>query len=97
MLGGGAEKTVFDVVTFEDLTPVSFSQCLEPCKESWDLKENQCQDLCEVCIHHRSRGGSGGGGLRRRCESRHVATDARDTRCSHRRTDEQAAKSCPPP
>uniref|UniRef100_A0A8C7QVR7 Anosmin 1 n=1 Tax=Oncorhynchus mykiss TaxID=8022 RepID=A0A8C7QVR7_ONCMY len=23
------------------------SQCLEPCKESWDLKENQCQDLCE--------------------------------------------------
>ncbi|CAG05884.1 unnamed protein product, partial [Tetraodon nigroviridis] len=21
--------------------------CLEPCKESWDLKENQCQDLCE--------------------------------------------------
>ncbi|CDQ69511.1 unnamed protein product [Oncorhynchus mykiss] len=24
------------------------SQCLEPCKESWDLKENQCQDLCET-------------------------------------------------
>uniref|UniRef100_A0A7N6BIU8 Anosmin 1 n=1 Tax=Anabas testudineus TaxID=64144 RepID=A0A7N6BIU8_ANATE len=23
------------------------SKCLEPCKESWDLKENQCQDLCE--------------------------------------------------
>ncbi|KAG7227661.1 hypothetical protein INR49_029422, partial [Caranx melampygus] len=23
------------------------SECLEPCKESWDLKENQCQDLCE--------------------------------------------------
>ncbi|KAI4805351.1 hypothetical protein KUCAC02_009974 [Chaenocephalus aceratus] len=22
-------------------------ECLEPCKESWDLKENQCQDLCE--------------------------------------------------
>ncbi|KAG7254688.1 hypothetical protein CRUP_003291 [Coryphaenoides rupestris] len=22
-------------------------QCLEPCKETWDLKENQCQDLCE--------------------------------------------------
>ncbi|KAJ8013123.1 hypothetical protein DPEC_G00050020 [Dallia pectoralis] len=22
-------------------------KCLEPCKESWDLKENQCQDLCE--------------------------------------------------
>ncbi|CAB1347235.1 unnamed protein product [Coregonus sp. 'balchen'] len=21
--------------------------CLEPCKESWDLKDNQCQDLCE--------------------------------------------------
>uniref|UniRef100_A0A8L0DPZ5 Anosmin 1 n=1 Tax=Oncorhynchus mykiss TaxID=8022 RepID=A0A8L0DPZ5_ONCMY len=24
------------------------SKCLEPCKESWDLKENQCQDLCET-------------------------------------------------
>ncbi|KAG5833657.1 hypothetical protein ANANG_G00278210 [Anguilla anguilla] len=23
------------------------SKCLEPCKESWDLKENHCQDLCE--------------------------------------------------
>uniref|UniRef100_A0A8C9T7P3 Anosmin 1 n=1 Tax=Scleropages formosus TaxID=113540 RepID=A0A8C9T7P3_SCLFO len=23
------------------------SKCLEPCKGSWDLKENQCQDLCE--------------------------------------------------
>ncbi|XP_048835730.1 anosmin-1-like [Brienomyrus brachyistius] len=23
------------------------SKCLEPCKDSWDLKENQCQDLCE--------------------------------------------------
>uniref|UniRef100_A0A672JUB1 Anosmin 1 n=1 Tax=Salarias fasciatus TaxID=181472 RepID=A0A672JUB1_SALFA len=23
------------------------SKCLQPCKESWDLKENQCQDLCE--------------------------------------------------
>ncbi|XP_041739193.1 anosmin-1 isoform X2 [Coregonus clupeaformis] len=23
------------------------SKCLEPCKESWDLKDNQCQDLCE--------------------------------------------------
>ncbi|XP_066542786.1 anosmin-1 [Hoplias malabaricus] len=23
------------------------SKCLEPCKASWDLKENQCQDLCE--------------------------------------------------
>ncbi|XP_012993181.3 LOW QUALITY PROTEIN: anosmin-1 [Esox lucius] len=23
------------------------SKCLEPCKEFWDLKENQCQDLCE--------------------------------------------------
>uniref|UniRef100_A0A4W4GQT4 Anosmin 1a n=1 Tax=Electrophorus electricus TaxID=8005 RepID=A0A4W4GQT4_ELEEL len=23
-------------------------QCLEPCKASWDLRENQCQDLCEV-------------------------------------------------
>uniref|UniRef100_A0A8C2Q3L0 Anosmin 1 n=1 Tax=Cyprinus carpio TaxID=7962 RepID=A0A8C2Q3L0_CYPCA len=22
--------------------------CLEPCKASWDLKENQCQDLCET-------------------------------------------------
>ncbi|XP_016112255.1 anosmin-1-like [Sinocyclocheilus grahami] len=22
-------------------------QCLEPCRASWDLKENQCQDLCE--------------------------------------------------
>ncbi|RXM32715.1 Anosmin-1 [Acipenser ruthenus] len=21
--------------------------CLEPCKEAWDLKENQCQNLCE--------------------------------------------------
>uniref|UniRef100_A0A8C1TDW1 Anosmin 1 n=1 Tax=Cyprinus carpio TaxID=7962 RepID=A0A8C1TDW1_CYPCA len=24
------------------------SKCLEPCKASWDLKENQCQDLCET-------------------------------------------------
>ncbi|XP_026888631.2 anosmin-1 [Electrophorus electricus] len=24
------------------------SKCLEPCKASWDLRENQCQDLCEV-------------------------------------------------
>ncbi|KAJ8350687.1 hypothetical protein SKAU_G00258170 [Synaphobranchus kaupii] len=23
------------------------SKCLEPCKESWDLKQNHCQDLCE--------------------------------------------------
>lgn len=23
------------------------SKCLEPCTASWDLKENQCQDLCE--------------------------------------------------
>ncbi|XP_076858111.1 anosmin-1 [Brachyhypopomus gauderio] len=23
------------------------SKCLEPCKASWDLRENQCQDLCE--------------------------------------------------
>ncbi|CAB1328847.1 unnamed protein product [Coregonus sp. 'balchen'] len=23
-------------------------ECLQPCKESWDLKENQCQDLCET-------------------------------------------------
>ncbi|XP_051564359.1 anosmin-1-like [Myxocyprinus asiaticus] len=23
------------------------SKCLEPCRASWDLKENQCQDLCE--------------------------------------------------
>ncbi|KAK1167830.1 anosmin-1-like [Acipenser oxyrinchus oxyrinchus] len=23
------------------------SKCLEPCKEAWDLKENQCQNLCE--------------------------------------------------
>ncbi|XP_073701261.1 anosmin-1-like [Garra rufa] len=22
--------------------------CLEPCRASWDLKENQCQDLCET-------------------------------------------------
>ncbi|MGH0157365.1 UNVERIFIED_CONTAM: hypothetical protein FKN15_045203, partial [Acipenser sinensis] len=22
-------------------------QCLEPCKEAWDLKENQCQNVCE--------------------------------------------------
>lgn len=49
---GSVETSVFDAVTFEDLTPVSFSQCLEPCKESWDLKENQCQDLCEVCHYH---------------------------------------------
>lgn len=41
---------------FEELTPFSFSQCLEPCKESWDLKENQCQDLCEVCHYHQCRG-----------------------------------------
>ncbi|KTG03599.1 hypothetical protein cypCar_00030564 [Cyprinus carpio] len=24
------------------------SKCLEPCRASWDLKENQCQDLCET-------------------------------------------------
>ncbi|XP_056610595.1 anosmin-1 isoform X1 [Triplophysa dalaica] len=24
------------------------SKCLEPCKASWDLQENQCQDLCET-------------------------------------------------
>ncbi|KPP74873.1 anosmin-1-like [Scleropages formosus] len=24
-----------------------FPQCLEPCKDSWDLKDSQCQDLCE--------------------------------------------------
>lgn len=65
---GSVEKTLFDVVTFEDLTPVSCSQCLEPCKESWDLKENQCQDLCEVCHYHKWSGG-----LRRRCERFHVA------------------------
>jgi len=41
---------------FEELTPFSFSQCLEPCKESWDLKENQCQDLCEVCHYHKCCG-----------------------------------------
>lgn len=41
---------------FEELTPFSFSQCLEPCKESWDLKENQCQDLCEVCHCHKCCG-----------------------------------------
>ncbi|ROL48907.1 Anosmin-1 [Anabarilius grahami] len=23
-------------------------KCLEPCRASWDLKENQCQDLCET-------------------------------------------------
>ncbi|XP_038613308.1 anosmin-1 [Tachyglossus aculeatus] len=23
------------------------SKCLEPCKESWDLKKNQCQSFCE--------------------------------------------------
>nr|XP_015216972.1 PREDICTED: anosmin-1 [Lepisosteus oculatus] len=23
------------------------SKCLEPCKEAWDLKETQCQNLCE--------------------------------------------------
>ncbi|XP_035264334.1 anosmin-1-like isoform X1 [Anguilla anguilla] len=23
------------------------SKCLEPCKSSWDLKENQCRNLCE--------------------------------------------------
>ncbi|XP_053352784.1 anosmin-1 isoform X1 [Clarias gariepinus] len=23
------------------------SKCLEPCKASWDLSENECQDLCE--------------------------------------------------
>ncbi|TNN29350.1 Anosmin-1 [Liparis tanakae] len=27
--------------------PCTIEGCLEPCKESWDLKENQCQDLCE--------------------------------------------------
>lgn len=40
---------------FEELTPFSFSQCLEPCKESWDLKENQCQDLCEVCYYKKKK------------------------------------------
>ncbi|XP_074153414.1 anosmin-1-like [Sminthopsis crassicaudata] len=25
------------------------SKCLEPCKESWELKKNQCQSFCEVC------------------------------------------------
>lgn len=24
-------------------------QCLEPCKETWDLKKNHCQTFCEVC------------------------------------------------
>ncbi|XP_062861803.1 anosmin-1 [Trichomycterus rosablanca] len=24
------------------------SQCLEPCKASWDLRENKCQDLCKT-------------------------------------------------
>ncbi|XP_017326184.1 anosmin-1 isoform X1 [Ictalurus punctatus] len=24
------------------------SKCLEPCKASWDLRENECQDLCET-------------------------------------------------
>lgn len=37
----------------DELTPFSLLlsflvQCLEPCRASWDLKENQCQDLCEV-------------------------------------------------
>ncbi len=24
------------------------SQCLEPCKDSWELKDGPCRDLCEV-------------------------------------------------
>lgn len=36
------------------MSAIFFLQCLEPCKESWDLKENQCQDLCEVCAFLRS-------------------------------------------
>ena len=28
--------------------PVGLSQCLEPCKASWDLRNQQCQSFCEV-------------------------------------------------
>ncbi|MGH0132150.1 UNVERIFIED_CONTAM: hypothetical protein FKN15_037334 [Acipenser sinensis] len=30
-----------------DIVGKQVEECLEPCKEAWDLKENQCQNLCK--------------------------------------------------
>ena len=43
----------------------SLSQCLEPCKLSWDLRKQQCQSFCEVRGVHAATGqavGRGGPG-----------------------------------
>ena len=34
----------------------SLSQCLEPCKLSWDLRKQQCQSFCEVRGVHAATG-----------------------------------------
>ena len=45
----------------------SLSQCLEPCKVSWDLRKQQCQSFCEVrgvCAATRQAVDQGAPGIR---------------------------------